>query len=185
MGRRPEFNSCLIVRYLLEKADNTQQAISKLYGLPVASNCNILLADKRGAMAAVECTPSVKRVREAENFGHGSIICAVNSFTSDEMKPYDDSGGNDFGSHKRYQVVMDCFSSGQIKEGDRETAQRLLKGDYGFMCQYDEPDFETVWSSLFDLESLVVYRAEGDPRKKGFVQDNRLHDKVVKPVGVK
>lgn len=54
-----------------------------------------------------------------------------------------------------------------------ETTKQLLKGDYGFMCQYDnEPD----WSSVFDLESLTVYRAEGDPRKKKFRMDNRLHD---------
>ena len=39
------FNSCFIVRYLLEKADNTEQAVSLLMGLPVSSNCNILLAD--------------------------------------------------------------------------------------------------------------------------------------------
>ena len=46
------------------------------------------------------------------------------------------------------------------------------------MCQYeDEPDFETVWSSIFDLKSLVVYRAEGDPRKKKFVTDRRLCDR--------
>lgn len=46
-------------------------------------------------------------------------------------------------------------------------------------CQYDdEPDFETVWSSIFDLDSLVIYRAEGDPRKKKFVTDNRLHDLI-------
>ena len=29
---------------------------------------------------------------------------------------------------------------------------------------------------VFDLESLVIYRAEGDPRKKKFISDNRLHD---------
>lgn len=45
------------------------------------------------------------------------------------------------------------------------------------MCQYDEePDFETVWSSIFDLEHLLIYRAEGDPRKKKFITDKRLHD---------
>ena len=54
--------------------------------------------------------------------------------------------------------------------------KHFLKGGYGFMCQYDnEPDFETVWSSIFDLDSLVIYRAEGDPRKKKFVTDSRLH----------
>ena len=43
------------------------------------------------------------------------------------------------------------------------------------MCQYDDtPDFETVWSSVFDLNSLMIYRAEGDPRRERFVTDSRL-----------
>ena len=171
------FNSCFIVRYLLEKAGNTEQAVSLLMELPIASNCNILLADKSGDMKVVECTPSMKKIRDAESFDNGRIICTVNSFTSEEMKSYDDANGDDYDSHKRYQVVMDSFASGRIKEDYIETTKQLLKGDYGFMCQYDnEPDFETVWSSVFDLESLTVYRAEGDPRKKKFMMDNRLHD---------
>ncbi len=174
---RAGFNSCFIVRYLLEKANNTEQAISQLCDLPIASNCNILLADKDGRIAVVECTPSVKNVREAETFDNGRIVCTVNSFTSDKMKRYDDADGNDYDSHKRYRVVMDSFSSGRIRDDYIETTKQLLRGDYGFMCQYDnEPDFETVWSSIFDLENLTIYRAEGDPRKKKFVTDNRLHD---------
>lgn len=173
------FNSCFIVRYLLEKADNTEQAVSLLMGLPVSSNCNILLADKKGNMVVVECTPILKKVRAAEIFENGSIVCTVNSFTSDEMKPYDDAKGNDYDSHRRYRTVLDSFSSERIKDEYIETTEHLLKGDYGFMCQYDdEPDFETVWSSIFDLDSLVIYRAEGDPRKKKFVTDNRLHDLI-------
>ena len=75
--------------------------------------------------------------------------------------------------------VLDSFSSERIKDEYIETTEHLLKGDYAFMCQYDdEPDFETVWSSIFDLDSLVIYRAEGDPRKKKFVTDNRLHDLI-------
>ena len=45
------------------------------------------------------------------------------------------------------------------------------------MCQYDnEPYFETIWSSIFDLKHFVIYRAEGDPRKKEFIIDNRLYN---------
>lgn len=174
---RAGFNSCFIVRYLLEKADNTEQAISLLMDLPTASNCNILLADKSGNMAVVECTPTLKKVRKAESFDDGRIVCTVNSFTSDEMRRYDDANGNDYDSCKRYKTVIDSFASGQIRDDHIETTEQLLRGAYGFMCQYDdEPDFETVWSSIFDLESLAVYRAEGDPRKKKFVSDNRLRD---------
>lgn len=173
---RAGFNSCFIVRYLLEKARNTEQAISLLLDLPIASNCNILLADRNGKMVVVECTPFIKNVRKAEEFAEGNIVCTVNSFTSDKMQSYDDANGNDYDSHRRYKVVMDSFLE-YIKDDYIETTKQLLKGKYGFMCQYDnEPDFETVWSSIFDLETLVIHRAEGDPRKKKFICDNRLYN---------
>ena len=106
---RPGFNSCFIVRYLLEKANNTEMAMSLLMELPIASNCNILLADKNGDMVVVECTPTQKRVRGAVTSDNGNIVCTVNSFISDEYAPYDDAKGDDYDSAKRYKVVMDSF----------------------------------------------------------------------------
>lgn len=174
------FNSCFIVRYLLEKAGSTTEAISLLMELPIASNCNILLADRSGNMVVAECTPTIKQIRKAEIFGCGSIVCTVNSFPTNEMRKYDDANGNDYDSAKRYSVVLESFVN-CIKGDLIETTKHLLKGDYGFMCQYDdEPDFETVWSSIFDLNSLVINRAEGDPRRKKFITDDRLHKCVSK-----
>lgn len=168
------FNSCFIVRYLLEKANNIDHAMSLLMDLPVASNCNILLSDKTGKMAVVECTPTKKKVRDAQKSKMGNVVCTVNSFISDEMKPYDFAKGNDYHSYKRYCVVMNHLLN--ISDDDPiESTEKLLKGEYGFMCQYDdELDFETVWSSIFDLKNLMIYRAEGDPRKKKFITDSRL-----------
>lgn len=172
---QPGLNSCFIVRYLLEKATSTQHALSLLMELPIASNCNILLADKNGNMMVVECTPTLKNIRKAEKLKNGNIICTVNSFTSNEMKKYDASNGNDYHSDLRYHTVINHFSS--YTQGNLiETSQQLLKGDHGFMCQYDEPDFETIWSSVFDLKSLMIYRSEGDPRRKKFMLDHRLYD---------
>lgn len=171
------FNSCFIVRYLLEKADTAQNAISLLMELPIASNCNILVADKSGEMAVIECTPTIKKMRKAVYFNEDKIICTVNSFTSDEMKPFDMANGDDYFSDRRYTTVIDSFST-HIQDDYIETTKQLLKGDYGFMCQYDDPNFETVWSSVFDLKTLMIYRAECDPRKKKFWADNRLHSIV-------
>ena len=171
------FNSCFIVRYLLEKAATAQNAISLLMELPIASNCNILVADKSGEMAVIECTPTIKKIRKAICFHKDKIVCTVNSFTSDEMKPFDMANGDDYFSDRRYKTVIDSFSI-HIQDDYIETTKQLLKGDYGFMCQYDDPNFETVWSSVFDLKTLKIYRAEGDPRKKKFGADNRLHSIV-------
>ena len=172
---KPGFNSCFIVRYLLEKADDTETAISLLMELPIASNCNILLADKNGKMVVVECTPDKKNIREAITLDNGSIVCTVNSFTSDEYASYDDSNGDDYDSAKRYKVVMNSFID-KITSNYLENTMSLLKGEYGFMCQYEDPNFQTVWSSIFNLKNLMIYRAEGDPRKKKFITDSRLHD---------
>ncbi len=171
------FNSCFVVRYLLEKADTVASAISLLMELPIASNCNILVADKSGEMAVVECTSSTKKIREAVSCGEDKIVCTVNSFTSDDMKPFDMANGDDCFSNIRYRTVMDNFSN--IHGDCIETTQRLLRGDYGFICQYDSPDFETVWSSVFDLKTLMIYRAEGDPRKCKFIEDRRLYRTTV------
>lgn len=47
------------------------------------------------------------------------------------------------------------------KNNDLLLKLKTVKGEYGFMCQYDdEPDFETIWSSIFDLSNLMIYRAE-------------------------
>lgn len=105
------------------------------------------------------------------------IVCAVNRFTSDEMRPFDMANGDDYFSDRRYQTVLDSFPA-HIQGDYIETTRRLLKGDYGFMCQYDGPNFETVWSSIFDLKTLKIYRAEGDPRREKFAADNRLHGMV-------
>lgn len=172
---KPGFNSCFIVRYLLEKANDTETAISLLMELPVASNCNILLADKNGKMVVVECTPDKKSIREAITSDKGSIVCTVNSFTSDEYASYDDSNGDDYDSAKRYKVVMNSFID-KITSNYLENTISLLKGEYGFMCQYEDSNFQTVWSSIFNLKNLMIYRAEGDPRKKKFITDSRLHD---------
>lgn len=173
---QPGFNSCFVVRYLLEKAASAEHALALLMGLPVSSGCNILVADRSGRMAVAECTPKEKRIREALHLGEGKIVCAVNGFTSPEMMPYDMAGGDSCHSAERYQVVLDSFSS-HFKGDLIDATEKLLRGDYGFMCQYDDdPNFETVWSSIFDLKSLMICRAEGDPRKYAFAEDPRLRE---------
>lgn len=113
--------------------------------LPIASNYNILIADKRGKMVVVECTPNIKKIGEAKSVDDGYLVCTVNSFISDKLKPYDFAKGDDYHSYTRYSVVMDnCINNVKNNDPVVET-QKLLKGEYGFMCQYDdEPDFETI-----------------------------------------
>lgn len=170
---RAGFNSCFIVRYLLEKADNTKEALSLLEKLPIASNGNILLADEQGEIAVVEYTPEKKVVRSPMEGKGNRFICTVNRFITENMKGFDGTKEDDYFAYLRYQTVVDYFTN-HFVEVDMEQIKGLLKGDFGFMCQYDDSNFETIWSSIFDLKNRKVYRAEGDPRKKFFQEDTRL-----------
>lgn len=85
--------------------------------LPIASNYNILIADKRGKMVVVECTPNIKKIGEAKSVDDGYLVCTVNSFISDKLKPYDFAKGDDYHSYTRYSVVMDnCINN--VKNND-------------------------------------------------------------------
>ncbi len=95
----------------LQRTDNKVIDVA----LPIASNCNILLADKSEKMVVVECMPSIKQIREAETFENGNIVCIVNSFTSDVMKSYDDAHGNDYNSHNA-SISMTVLSAWSLAE---------------------------------------------------------------------
>ena len=171
---RPGLNACFAVRYLLERAASTRSALDLLMELPISGNSNLLLADASGDMAVIECTPCTKRVRPPVALPGGRVVCAVNRFLDEAGKCGDASDAGDFYSAERYRTVIHHFST-PTRGDPTGAAMRLLKGDEGFLCQYDDlADFETVWSSVFDLGSLAICRADGDPRTAPFVADNRL-----------
>lgn len=179
---RPGFNSVFIVRYLLEKTSTASEALDLLLPLPVASNCNILIADRTGEMMVCECSPSEKNIRKPVILPDGtSLVCTVNSFTSALMKKYEWEGEETFSSEERYNTVLSAAAdhfppaSGSTDSDWVMFLEKLLKGEFGFMCQYDKSlNFKTVWSSVFNLKTLQINRAEGDPRRKKFILDTRL-----------
>ena len=171
---RPGFNAVFIVRYLLEKADSTKEALKLLNDLPIASNCNILLADKQGDMVVVECTSTIRKIRKPITINKDlKVVCTTNCFVTDDMKQYEREDET-YRSLERYNNVIKAFEnySGQYVIGYIE---EILKGKHGFMCQYEKGlNFETIWSSVFDLDTLDIYRAEGEPRRKKYNLDERL-----------
>lgn len=166
----PGINSVFLVRYLLEKCSSTRKAVAALNDLPVASACSIILADRSGEMAVVECEPGMQVVRKpigAENF-----LVAANHFISAEMR--EANSNSIYSSENRYHTARNALR--KIGNTDCvEHAQSILNGNQGFMCQYDSSlNFETIWSSVFDINTMRVFRAEGDPSKVKFKEDNRV-----------
>ena len=175
---KPGLNSVFLVRYIIENCKTVSEGIKALNKLPIASSCNILLTDRSGEMVVVECNPLKIHIRNPEKNKNGeSFIITVNHFTSEEMWKHDASNRDAFSSETRYQTAYNALKNIDYRDGI-EHAQNILSGKYGFMCQYDKNlNFDTIWSSVFDITNSRVFRAEGNPQKTKYIEDKRFQIK--------
>ncbi|MBD3350506.1 MAG: linear amide C-N hydrolase, partial [Candidatus Lokiarchaeota archaeon] len=171
---RPGINSVFLVRYILENCTNVDEGIECLKNLPIASSCNILLSDKSSKMVIAECNPLKINLRDPEkNEKDEDFVVTVNHFTSKKMWKHDASNQNLYFSKERYQVSSNNLRSKDYDDGFT-FIKSLLRGEYGFMCQYKRKlNFKTIWSSIFDVNNLKTYLAEGDPRWAKYKEDKR------------
>ena len=172
---KPGINSVFLVRYLLENCKTVNEGIEKLKKLPIASSCNIILTDKKGDMVVAECNPLKIHIRYPEkNENDEKFIITVNHFTSKEMWKHDASNRNVYFSKERYQTTLNALKKINYSDGVKH-AINILSGKHGFMCQYDKAlNFDTIWSSVFDITNKKIYRAEGNPSRTIFIEDKRL-----------
>ncbi len=170
---KPGFNSLFLVRYILENCSDTDEAENALKKIPVASSCNILLADKKGKISAVECNPHKMIFRNAEEAGGRKFSVIANHFIDSEMKKHDGSKSSMFFSFERYATAVN--SIGKIANSNGiEFSKDLLSGKYGFICEYPKSlHFSTIWSSVYDVSGGKVFIADGDPRRAVFFEDQR------------
>lgn len=167
---QPGINGGMLVRYILERCSNTDEALDAIKGLPIASAQTIALADKGGNIAVIECDCLSSAVIRPEKKKH--FVRAANMFTSRDRMLYD--GIDNLLSERRYDTLTAALSSPDFR-GSIENAKALLSGQYGFICQYDKNlGFDTVWSVIYDLTGGKIYRAEGNPGKTAFVPDTRF-----------
>lgn len=171
---KPGLNFLFIVRCLLEKAGTVDEAIDLLRSLPISTAQNIVLADKNGDMAVVECCSqgiAVGRPVNGENF-----IIATNQFIDSSMTPWDHRPEPDwYSTQTRYRNVYQSLLESATADS-LQLAQDILSGKCGFMCQYKkELRFDSLWFFVVRLNDLEIRRAEGNPGKTKFVNDTRLN----------
>ncbi len=165
----PGFNSVFLVRYLLEKCATTGESVAALRGIPIASACSIILADKSGEMAVIECETDEQVVRQTTS--EDNFLIAANHFISEEMRVL--NSNSIYSSEIRYRTAYDALTNIE-DENPAEYTQAILSGKRGFMCQYDPSlHFETIWSSIFDVTGMRTFRAEGDPARVKYKEDTR------------
>ena len=165
-------NSVFLVRYILENCITVKEGVEALKRLPIASSCNIILADKTKEMVVVECSPFEINVRQADTNTKGErFIATVNHFTAAKMQKYDKSNQNIYSSQIRYTTAYNALL--QTNYVDTITfLKNILSGKFGFMCQYRKIKFETIWSTIFDITDFRMFLAEGNPIYEKYEETN-------------
>mgnify|MGYP001317675841 CR=1 FL=1 len=171
---RPGFNFLFIVRYLLEKSKTVEEAIALLHNLPICTSQNIILADRHGDMAVVECCSEAIVVRKPK--GEEQFLVSTNHFIEPIMLKYDGKPEqNWYLSETRYHTTQQALRMTQNYPDSILFAQQILSGKLGFVCQYKkELNFDSLWSFIVRLNDLTIVRSEGNPSTTKYSEDTRL-----------
>ncbi|ELV06492.1 C45 family autoproteolytic acyltransferase/hydolase [Brachyspira hampsonii] len=153
------FNAGMIIRYILEKCSTVDEALEFLKNIPISSAQNIILADRKGSIALIEC--NCKKVEIIKN----DYVFISNHFVSKSMKEYNTNIEDDIYSNERYITMEDAFKN---YDYDLNFAKKLISGEYGFLCQYDRKlNFDTVWSAIYSIKNKKsIYSRRKSVKKK-------------------
>jgi predicted choloylglycine hydrolase len=170
---KPGLNTGILIRHILESCKTVDEAINFLQEVPISSTQNIMLMDKSNNSAVVECSPQYVVIRRPVNDEH--FLVSANHFISNEIiSQHANPMENWFHSYDRYNTAYTALSN-DIPPDCVKYTQEILRGDYGFMCQYKKDlNFQTIWSVVYDVSNLKIYCSEGNPNTTEFKEDTRL-----------
>lgn len=165
-------NAGMLLRYGLEKCRSVNEFIQVLRQLPIASSQTFTAVDPTGTAAVIECNAEKMEVCYVDE--KNRFVSAVNAFQMDGMKMYRVREIDDWNAEERYKTIDAAFCQERINEAI-PYAMDVLRGKYGFICQYDrKTGKDTVWSVVYDVGSKKIYRCEGNPSRKQYAEDSRF-----------
>lgn len=165
-------NAGMLLRYGLEKCSLVEDFIEALKKLPIASSQTFTAVDQTGTAAVIECNQDKMTVCYADE--KKRCVSAVNTFMLEGMEVYRINEMDNWRSEERHKTIDIAFLQERTKEAV-PFAMDVLSGKYGFICQYDrKTGKDTVWSVIYDVGDKKIYRCEGNPSRKKYVEDSRF-----------
>jgi len=170
---KPGINFILAGRYVLEKCDSVNDAVKVLSNMQLSTSQNFVLADHSGDIAVVEASPGKVAVRYPEP--NSSYIIATNNFRDQDMLSFEKTGDrNWYQSLTRYDSIFAALEACP-RTVDIAYCKEILSGEHGFVCQYKRwGRFDTLWSIVADLSTVVIERTAGNPSRTKYKEDMRL-----------
>lgn len=161
------FNAGFLIRYILEKCSTGEEARNFLENVEIGSSQNIIVVDVSGEILLAELNSEKKYFQQISK----GALYRTNHFVSDEMSVYKCMLDDDIKSYERYTTLASEYYDTYYLKNIIE----LLSGKKGFLCQYDRTqNFDTIWSTVYDLTNNDIFRCEGNPSRKKFLKDERL-----------
>jgi predicted choloylglycine hydrolase len=168
---KPGLSFWVIVRYLLDKCKTVQEGIDFITDIPHYSTMTYLLAENNGNMAIVEVGPNDEyAIREQIR----NYLVSTNHYNHPKMQkvkihiPFD--------SKTRYDYISK--SLGNNKDYiDESILQKILSSHEGLVCSHrDNIGLGTLWSVIYNLNTLDIWRAVGHPCINSYHKDIRLKE---------
>lgn len=113
---KPGLNAGMILRMILEKCTNVQEAFMLLKKIPIASGQTFVLADQTGTIALAECNAERREIRPVKNIGKISGSQPLNK------------GSYFQGSHQ--QNGVNFFPSCQIPDGHQTATVHSSRNNF-------------------------------------------------------
>jgi predicted choloylglycine hydrolase len=174
---KPGINFLFTVRYVLENCASTEEAIKVIDEIPISTYNNFLVADRNGDMAVVEASPYQNVVRRP--LKDSRFIGCTNQFHDAEMKTLENPGVEWSKSTERMTAINQYLM--RKKHLSIEDSKEILSDKKACLClDLRELGFGTLWSVVANLNTLDLFRSEGQPKKTNYKQDKRLQDYLTK-----
>jgi len=160
-GMKPGFIFPIVVRLLLDKCADVDEAIKLATKIPHLKSMTYLLADKSGKMAALEVTTNKIHVRQPSS----DYIIITNQFQDPKMQELETLNERPPDSPQRYNGVNRLLSA-NLGKIDLDFAKKILRDHENLICSHIEfIKLGTLWSIVASPGERTAWIADGHPCK--------------------
>lgn len=149
-----------VIRILLDRCKDVDEAIELLKTIPISSYCILLITDKKGQSVLAEICNDVRSYKRISSTSAEGYLCSTNHYTLPEMQQLVMNRMQQ--SLDRYNAIRVCLDAGTV---DKETLRSILstKMPNGLACHYYHDGLGTLWSVLYDPADIRADICFGSP----------------------
>lgn len=150
----------MVIRILLDKCKNVDEAMGLIKQLPISSFCNLVITDKNNESVLVEIHNSIKTFKRISQTSDEGYVCSTNHYNLPEMQNLVKNRMRH--SLDRYNAITNLLDREMI---DKESFKKLLstKMPDGLACHYYHDGLGTLWSILYDVANIRADICFGSP----------------------